>query len=166
MDHLEPGNADQNNPADAMRSLRMQMLTTPISEFGIKKNNEYPSVYGVLMEFPIGEDTATVVSLFDGNASLYTTSTFGVIGGFAHESVRTAATAFVQAAGQFHGDAISTKEFPYPGSDQVRFYLLTFSGVRVIETDLDSIETGRGKYTQLFDLGQNVLTQLRLTTQQ
>ncbi len=62
-------------------------------ELGIEASDEFPLVYGVLLEFPVGDATATVVAMCDGNASLYTTSTFGVIGGFAHESVREAAIA-------------------------------------------------------------------------
>jgi hypothetical protein len=155
-------NAD---PADAMRQLRLKMLTTNPTDFGIQVTAEFPKVYGALAEFLIGDNTVTVVSLCDGNASLYTTSTFGVIGGQAHETVRTAATAFVNAAQPYHDAAIATTEFPYPESGRVRFYLLTFSGVRVIDTDLASIEAGSNQYGGLFEKANNVLTELRMTTQ-
>lgn len=155
-------NAD---PSDAMRQLRLKMLTTNATEFGLQATAEFPYVYGALAEFPIGNNTATVLSLCDGNASLYTTSNFGVIGGQAHERVRTAATDFVNAAQAYHDVAIPTTEFPYPKSDRVRFYLLTFSGVRFIDTDLASIEADSNQYGLLFEKANNVLTELRLTTQ-
>lgn len=166
MDNSQTPDSTESDPAGAMRALRMQILTTPASELGIEKSAKNTSVYGALLEFPIDKNTATVVALSDGNASLYTTSTFGVIGGIGHDNVRAAATAFVKAANEVHDDAVATLEYPYPASDRVRFYLLTHSGVRVIDTDLASIEAGRSKYTGLYGRGQDVLTQLRLTTQQ
>ena len=39
--------------------------------------------------------------------------------------------------------------------------ILTFDGVRVIETDLERIAARRSEYSELFELGQVVLTELR-----
>jgi hypothetical protein len=151
----------QKNSADAGRSLRRMMLTLPPKEIDISPSEEFPRVYGVLMDWPLDEVTATVFSASDGAASLYTTSTFGIIGGQGHESVRTAAKKFVKAADRFYDAATPTTEYPYPASDRVRFYLLTFDGVRVIDTDLASINNHTGKYAKLFGLAQDVLTELR-----
>ena len=153
------------DPTDAMRQLRQQMLTIDPAELGIQVTEEFPLVYGALAEFPIGDNTATIVSLCDGTASLYTTSTFGVIGGQAHERVRTAATAFVKEAAVHHDQATASSEFPYPSAGRVRFYLLTFSGVRVIDTDMASLEAGSNPYSELFGKANNVLTELRLISQ-
>lgn len=141
------------------------MLTTPPSEVGIQPTTRYPRVYGVFMDWPLGDYTATVVSLCDGNASLYTTSTFGVIGGAAHESVRAAASSFVRAAERHHDEAVLTKEYPYPAPGRVRFYLACFDGVRVIETDADALTRGADKCSDLWTEGQRVLTELRLVTE-
>ena len=62
------------------------MLTTPPVRTGEKPTKEFPRVYGILMDWPVGEQTATVFSSSSGAASLYTTSTFGIIGGEGHES--------------------------------------------------------------------------------
>ena len=72
---------------------------------------------------------------------------------------------FVRSADRYLDDSKSTKEYPYPSSDKVRFYFLTFSGVRFIETDMASINSNRSKYSALFGLGQDVLTELRLVTE-
>jgi hypothetical protein len=63
---------------------------------------------------------------------LYTTSTFGILGGEGHASVRAAAISFVRAADRFYDVAAETAEYPYPVADKIRFYLLTFKGVRWI----------------------------------
>ena len=155
----------QKNPADAGRELRLMMLTTSPDEMGQKPTKEFPRIYGILMDWPIGEQTATVLSTSTGAASLYTTSTFGIIGGEGHETVRTAATNFVRAADRFLDASTPATEYPYPTADRVRFYFLTFDGVRVIDTDMPSIMSGASKYAELFGLGQAVLTELRLISE-
>lgn len=155
----------RKNTVDAGRDLRMMMLKTLPEEFGEKPTKEFPRIYGVLMDWPIGEETATLFSTSTGAASLYTTSTFGIIGGEGHETVRTAATNFVCATDRFFDASTPTTEYPYPTGDRVRFYFLTFGGVRVIDTDLASIINGTSKYTELFGLGQAVLTELRVVTE-
>lgn len=141
------------------------MLSESPAESGVKPSKEFPRVYGILMDFPIGKETATVFSSSTGSASLYTTSKFGIIGGEGHESVRAAAIKFVQASDSLFDSAKPAKEFPYPAGDRVRFYLLTFEGVRVLDVDLASIQKGLGKPAEIFGRGQEVLTQLRLVTE-
>jgi hypothetical protein len=141
------------------------MLATPPAKTGEKPTKEFPRVYGVLMDWPIGDQTATIFSSSTGAASLYTTSTFGIIGGEGHETVRTAAINFVRAADRLFDSTKPTTEYPYPAADRVRFYLLTFDGVRVLDTDFASIESRTSKYAEFFGLGQAVLTELRLVTE-
>jgi hypothetical protein len=150
--------ASDDNP---MVGLRTMMLTTPASKLGIKPDKEYPKVYGVLIDWPLGEHTATIVSMSDGNASLYTTSTFGILGGINHESVRNAATALVKAAQAYYEQGTPTKEYPYPPSDRIRFYLLGYEGVRVIDGEAAELENGAGKLINLWAACQNVVSELR-----
>lgn len=155
----------QRNPADAGRELRLMMLTTPPARIGEKPTKQFPRVYGILMDWPIDKQTATVFSTSSGTASLYTTSTFGIIGGEGHESVRIAAIKFVRAADRLFDSAIPTTQYPYPDPGRVRFYLLTFDGVRVLDTDFASIMNRTSKYAEFFGLGQDVLTELRLVAE-
>lgn len=156
----------KEDPKNAGRDLRRMVLTTPASEMAEKPSKDFPRVYGILMDFPIGDDTATILSSSTGAASLYTTSTFGIIGGEAHEKVREAAIKFVRAADQLYEESKPTKDFSYAKGEKVRFYLLTYGGVRLLETDMGSIENGKSRYGQYFDLGQQVLTELRLITEE
>ena len=142
------------------------VLTTPPESMDQRPTADFPRVYGVLMDWPIGDQVATIFSTSTGAASLYTTSTFGIIGGEGHEPVRAAAIAFVRAADRFFDASTPAGVFPYPEADRVRFYLLTFEGVRVVETDMASVQNGTGVYAQVFNLGQEVLTQLRLIAEQ
>jgi hypothetical protein len=153
------------DPADAGKELRRMMLTMSPRDAGVVPSNDFPRVYGILMDWPVGDQTATIFATSTGSASLYTTSTFGIVGGEGHASVRAASTAFVKAADRFYEAAAPTGEYPYPARDRVRFYLLTFHGVRVVETDMATVTRGAGPYAELFGLGQAVTTELWLTTE-
>ena len=157
--------AQRESAADAGRGLRLTVLTTPPAKTGSKPTQDFPRVYGILMDWPIDEDTATVLATSAGTASLYTTSTFGIIGGEAHESVRVAAMRFVRAADRLFDASTPTTRYEYPARDRVRFYLLTFEGVRVVDTDLASLVNDTSPYAELFNLGQAVLTELRQVTE-
>jgi hypothetical protein len=144
-----------------MQEMRVKLLRESPAEYGIAPDANFPHVYGVLMDWPIDGHTATVVSLCDGTASLYTTSTFGIIGGGGHEHVRREAVALVRAAAAYCDEAVPAQEFPNLPPMRVRFYLLTFNGVIVIECDAEAVMAGRHRMTPLFAQGQAVLTQLR-----
>jgi hypothetical protein len=151
--------------AEMMRELRLNMLTTPGTEFGQKQTPEYPRVYGVLMDWPLDSATVSVVAFSSGDASIYTTGAFGVIGGIGHEAVRGAAKSFVKIAEKHYDEATPTKDYPYPKAGRVRFYVICYDGVRTIETDLEALKNGRDKFSDLYAAGQRVIAELRLTTQ-
>lgn len=144
------------------RDLRAHILLTKAGDVGIKPSRECPHVWGVVMDWSVGPaTTATVVAMCDGNASLYTTGTFGVLGGIGHESVRRAAMALTRDANRFYAYAKPTTDRSYPKAARVRFYLLAFDGLRVLEDDQSSVESGKNRYSPLFGRAQDVLTELR-----
>jgi hypothetical protein len=143
-------------------SLRRMTLTSPPEELGFTADADFPTVYGVLTDWDIGGVTATVMSMRDGTASLYTTSTFGVIGSGAYESVRRAATRYVKVAERFAESGKPITEFDYPKSGQVFYYILTYDGVRLVVADERAIRSGSDPTRRLFAAAQDVLTELRL----
>lgn len=153
------------SPAQAMGELRTHMLTTAPARFGITPTVDFPRVYGVLMDWPLQNCIATVVAFCDGNASLYTTSTFGILGGIGHDSVRAAATRFVQAGAQRYDESVETQDVAYPNAGQVRYYLLCFDGLRKIDTEMEALMSGKDSRIELWAAGQEVLTELRLVTE-
>lgn len=148
-----------------MRELRQSALTKRASEFGIPPSLDSGAVYCVVVDWPVDDQIVSVVSLSDGNASLYTTSTFGIIGGFAHERVQAAAIRLVEAGDALRKNAMPTTDYSYPKPNKIRFYTVTYDGVRVIEADRASVEGGSDKTSELFARAQDVVTELRLTTE-
>jgi len=116
------------------------------------------------METGFPEGTATLVSMSDGSASLYCSGGGGVIGGIGHETVRRAATAFVGLAGHHQSNMTATKTFPLPRAGRTIFYVLTDSGVFSAEADENDLGEQRHALSPLFYAGQDVITQLRLTS--
>jgi hypothetical protein len=143
------------------RELRQMALSTSATELGLHADAEFPHVYGVLTEFHIGEEIATVVAMRDGTASLYTTSTFGIIGGHGHEAVRKAAVTCTKIAGPFLEDSQPTQDFEYPGAGSIRLYFLTYEGARLAEAGEGEIYRMQHKLTPIFAAAQSVLTELR-----
>ena len=153
------------SPADKMAALRRQALSSSPEKLGLIPTQEFPRVYGVLIEFPVAEVTVTIVSFCDGSASLYSTSSFGVIGGGSHDAVAAAAVRLVAAADPFFDEASPTTTYPYPAMGKVRFYFVSFEGVRVAEADFAAVEADQSPYSKLFWVGQEVMAQLRLIVQ-
>jgi hypothetical protein len=97
----------KKNPADMGRALRQMMLTSAPEKSLTKPTAEFPRIYAVLTDWQIDEHIATIFSASTGDASLYTTSTFGIIGGQGHETVRNAAKSLCALL-----TGISTTQFP------------------------------------------------------
>jgi hypothetical protein len=158
----------KKSPAEVMRELRLKMLAAP-GDLELMPSPEFPRVCGVLMDWPIEMGTTsfvtTVVSLSTGDASIYSTGTFGVFGGIVHATVRSAAKSFVRVGERHYDEATPTKDYPYPKTGRVRFYLVCYDGVRVIDADLESARRGADKYSDLYEQAQRVMTELRLITQ-
>jgi hypothetical protein len=154
------------NQGDTGKGLRSMILTTKPDSVGMVSDSEFPKVYGVVCEWNIEDTVASIVSMKDGMASLYTTSTFGIIGGEGHERVRAAARRLVTEAGRFHDSAKIVTEFPYPGRGKVNYYMLTYQGIRLLTGDEKAIEAGKEPTTSLFGAAQDVLTELRIVTEQ
>jgi hypothetical protein len=116
------------------------------------------------MDWPLGQQIITVLSSSGGDASLYTTSTFGIIGGIGHEKVRKAAVAFVGCAQHFLSITQPTSTYPYPDSQSLFFYMVTPSGVRTVSFPYSAIEQPDSPARALYAYGQQVVTELRLIT--
>jgi len=155
----------KRNNASAMRELRTTILTTPSGTLKLSPSAEAPFVHTVLMDWPMDEENmVTVYGSLTGDASLYTNSTFGVIGGFGHANVRSLAVQVVKAAQSFYDEAEPVVAYPYPIPDNTYFYLIGFQGVRRIQADTASLQNGTHRFAVLGNLFQKLITELRMAT--
>lgn len=143
-----------------MRDMRMGWLTRIPDCSGTTRDDD---IFAVLMDWPVGEQTVTVLASSGGDASLYTTSGFGIIGGIGHEKVRKAAAEFVGCAQHFLNITQRTTTFPYPDSKSLFFYMVTPTGAFTVSFPFSEIEQADSPAGVLFTYGQNVVTALRQT---
>lgn len=150
---MHPANAGSPDYVGFARDMRQRFLVRPAAEWGMAPTAEHPDLYGVLVEWLAEGATLTVAAFCDGSASVYSTRGTGMIGGHADDVVRSEARALVVAATGFLDEAAPVSAYPYPAPGRVRFYLLTFGGVRVLEAALDSLCEGESPYAALYDHG-------------
>jgi hypothetical protein len=144
-------------------ALREGIFTTSPDEVGIVRSQDNPNVWGVVMETGYPEGTATLVLLADGTTSLYLEGGGGIIGGGAHDLIEKATKAVVKDAENYYGSLTQTTSFPLPGVDNVRFFILTYSGAYTIEVNEDDLGEERHHLSPLFLNCHDVITLLRVT---
>ncbi len=147
---------------DAMyRDLRQMVLTVDPADHDLPAVGP-ERVYGAVMELGYEEATATVVALTDGTTSLYATTGYGIIGGGAHEPVRAAGAAFIEAVAGTMDTLSSASEVDPPATTDVQFIALSYDRHRVGQVGENELRLGRSPLAPLYVAGQRVITELRL----
>jgi hypothetical protein len=152
--------------AEGSAGLRRLVLSTSPADLGLTVDADPDRVYGVLMETGYEAAVVTVVSLIDGTTSMYVSTGGGTIGAGEQEPVAEATRAFVAMAQVFVGQTEPTATFDLPDLGRVRFQLLTVGGGRTAEAGEDELGFGRHPLSPLFHAGQDVITEIRLLSEQ
>lgn len=155
---------DSKPDDDTFGRLREQVLSVTPEQLGLAPTATRPNVWGALMEWPIGDDIAMLVTLADGTVSLYLSSGGGVIGAGMHEPVRAEAERFLDAAEAHRAHLAATRSVPLPRSGIVRFHARTFVGEWSAEVSEDALVDGTHVLAPLFQQAQEVLTAVREAT--
>ncbi len=113
------------------------------------------------MDWPIRDQVATVLASSGGDASLYTTAGFGIIGGIGHENVRKAAMALIEHVSKYLTLAKPTTDYSYAAAEQIKFFFVLPSGVRSVMFTSAQIEQPDLPAGDIFIHAQQVVTELR-----
>lgn len=97
----EISNVSHHTTENMFADLRNMALSVSPAQLGITLSDEEIIVYGVLMDWGIDNNTATIISYQTGDASMYLSSGGGTIGGVQHETVNIAARQFVNRSQYF-----------------------------------------------------------------
>jgi regulator of RNase E activity RraB len=146
-------------------ALRDMAFTVTADQLNLSLSTDETAVYGVIMDWEMDGTTATVISFYTGDASLYLSSGGGVIGGGQHKNVSIAAKQFVQIAQLFLDKASPDQMRNIPVADQVKFHLLTNNGIYVVQDEVKNFENKSSKCLRLFEESNKVLTELRMITE-
>jgi hypothetical protein len=153
-----PKAAERDNPYLDLRALALS--TTP-ETFHLKSDAE---VYGVVMDWNVGSGIVTVTSLLSGDASMYTSSGGGVIGGVGHKTVRDAAIAFVKSCSDYRKHFSNSADTSAVSEGSIKFFLLTGRGRLVAEEKLENFDNSSSPLLGLFIEANKVIARLREST--
>lgn len=146
---------------NAYEELRNMAFTVSPDTLGLHLSKDKTEVYGVIMDWEMGGAVATTIAYMSGDASMYTSTGGGVIGGGQHQNVSSAAKQLIKVAQTYLDKAVKTETTPLPETDNVKFYLLTNKGIYVGQEVMSNFENNSSKWLGLFEESNIVLTELR-----
>ncbi len=141
--------------------LRNQAIKVTPDQLQLQLDNDN-DIYGLVMDWNMGDAIVTVVSFKTGDASVYLSTGQAFIGGYANETVINAAKQFVIDGEKYLPKAIKTDDTEPTNEEKVNFYFLTKSGKYYIEDDFAKIENETSDLFGLFEAGNQVITEYRI----
>jgi hypothetical protein len=153
---------EQAPPAEVYLGLRNQVFQRSRNQIGIPPTAAPTMPWGVVMDWGLSENTATVLALSDGSASVYFSNGGGFIGGQSHETVQKAAKRAVEISAEVQPLMRATTEYPLPKRGEVIFYVLTDAGVFSATAPEQDLRTHRNPFSKLGDAAQEVISAYRL----
>jgi hypothetical protein len=159
-----PQSKNPQSKLEAYLKLRQLDIKTNPGNLGLTVALDSQEPFGILMDLSLPQGNATIVAFISGDASFYTSTGGGVIGGIDHENVRNAARKFVNASFKYLDKMMPTVAYPLPESGKVRFYVLTPQNIFTYEAD--EWDLHKNELSPLYSEGHHVLTELLAITQQ
>lgn len=149
-----------STPSETYNGLRDLAFRTKASDVGFPEVRSIDA-YGAVMEMALPNGTATLVAFHSGDASLYTSTGWCVIGAGRHEAVGTAAKDFVSCASAFVEKMQMTKDLNFPRSGVTRFYALTPAGTFGSSVLEDELVDKKSPFTRLYAAGHMLISAIR-----
>jgi hypothetical protein len=150
---------------DAYQGLRSMALGLDPAAIEMPVGERWSGALVAAMEIGLPEATATVVAIADGTVSMYLSKGGGVLGAGEHAAVRGAADQFRTVVAENRSLLERTGVFAPPDVGEVRFHA-RIGDDRLTGTAPESaLRTGRHPLAPLYAAGQDVLTEIRLTSE-
>jgi hypothetical protein len=126
--------------------LRSKAMTITPEQLQLQLDSD-KELYGIVMDWNMGDAIVTVVSFKTGDASVYLSTGQMFIGGYTHDSIIDAAKRFVNVGKKYLKMAIITEDQNPTNENKVNFYLLTKSGRYYLEEEMTLIENNNSAIT-------------------
>ena len=150
-----------NNPYNDLRNMA---LSATEKQIGVELPKDETKIYGLVMDWDLGEGTATLVTFISGDSSLYLSSGGGMIGGGGHENVKKVSTDFLRLADRYLNQTIKTESNELPKKDGVNFYFLTNKGKYFSQEEMKNIENESSEWLPLFIEGNKLISEIRIVS--
>lgn len=145
---------------DSYLDLRSMALTMPAGQLDIDASSEFEP-YGVVLDWNVGKGVATFTAFKSGDASMYTSTGGGIIGGVGHDNVKIAAQSLVRRSKNFVKNAKKSDDISVARDSTIKFFFLTTKGRFVSEETLDNLDNGSSPLLELFVEANKLITELR-----
>lgn len=153
--------SEANENKEATADLRNKVFNLNPSEIGLSKKSFGHPVWGMVMETGFPEGSFTLVAIADGTTSLYFSNGGGIIGGGEHEAVREVSGYYLTGAQHFYKKGNEVSKFPAPSNGEVKFYFLTYDGVRMYSAPEEKLGNEKDELSNLFFAAHGVISELR-----
>ena len=151
-----------NNPYNDLRSLA---LGASAEQLQLQLSEDKTEIYGVVMDWDLGDGTATLVSFVTGDASLYLSSGGGYIGGGGHPSVNKALNDFIKKSESYLDKTTLTESTPLPAKNGLTFYFLTNKGKFKATEQMENIESEKSQWLDLFNCANILIKEIRVVSE-
>jgi len=151
-----------NNPYNDLRDMALSVTT---DQLRLTFSDDKTEIYGVVMDWDVGEGTATLVCFVTGDASLYLSSGGGFIGGGGHDNVIKAINDFIKKSGTHLDKTSLTETTPLPDKDGITFYFLTNKGKFKATEQMKYIESEKSQWFDLFVEANKLITEIRIVSE-
>jgi hypothetical protein len=139
--------------------LRKQVFGLTSDKLGLKSNGKNPFL--VVLDIGYDSVTMTLITIIDGNASIYLSSGGGVIGGFKHDNVKNTAIRLVNESSEYISKMTLTTDFSVPMTGNAKLYAMTDNGVYFFEDKISNFESDKSELSKLYLLGHYAITEFR-----
>jgi hypothetical protein len=155
-------NDNKENPFLGLRS--MAFSATP-QQLGLEIPDDKTQVYGIILDWDLGDAIATIVGFETGDASMYLSSGGGVIGGGQHDNVRNVVKPYIKIGQDYLEKAAKSDTTSLPDKNCIKFHFLTNKGIYCAQEQMTNIENETSDWLKLFEEANKVLTELRLISE-
>lgn len=142
-------------------TLRTEAFTVTPAHLRLGIPDSEVFVYGVIMDWNMGDTVVTLVTFITGAANMYLSSGGGVTAGGKNPSVGETAAELVNMAQSYLGRAIPVVEVSVPAKDMVRFYFLTNHHKHAVQDVISHFDDRSSPWLPLFEKANEVIVEMR-----
>ncbi len=150
-------------PADTgtYENLRKVALHVSAADLKIAVPDSETLVYGVVMDWNMGDVTATLATYINGAANMYLSTGGGVSGAGMDTGIAEAASELVTFTQDFAGRALPVSTTDLPPAGCVRFYLLTNKGIYAAQEQMKHFDDDTSAWLPVFEQANSIITAMR-----
>ncbi|XOV66572.1 MAG: hypothetical protein ACFHU9_13170 [Fluviicola sp.] len=158
----KPKQEVKENPYPGLRTMAFSVSS---EDLGLNLDETNSSLYGVIMDWDMGNGIVTLVAYKSGDTSLYISSGAGFIGAGRHQDVNQLVKSFVAESESLIENAQpdSSNELPVDGG--IVFHFLTKNGKYAIKDNINSMENKTSPNLGFFEAANQVISAIRIASE-